>query len=205
MQQKKNPDSVSSTSQTDQGTINQPCIHGSLSFDQEFLPALWYLLVDRIAPKLCCRYPSPLEQMFQAAVREVSREDGDLDRAVLWLQEIVTNVSVEEMIFEQAGQLLNIIEWRRVYHPSWFKPGVRGRRLKPGKCSAHISHAMVLLQTGADEDAVDLTKRILDSSEVASDDQNLVYLIRAAVFICSGEVAKGEEEFSSITRKTLRD
>ncbi len=168
---------------------------------QEFLPALWYLIADRIAPKFCCRYPSPLQQIFQAAVREVSRDDGDLDRAVSWLHDIVTNAPADEMIFEQAGQLLNIIEWRRTYHPSWFAPGSRGRRLKPGRCSAYISHAIVLLQTGSDKDALDLTEKILDSSEPASDDQFLVYLIRAAIFICNGEIAKGETELARITRK----
>ncbi len=202
MQQKKDPESDLTSPVTDQGTGEQMGITIGNEI-QELLPALWYLLVDRIAPKFCCRYPSPLQQIFQAAVREVSREDGDLDQAVSWLHDIVTNVPAEEMIFEQAGQLLNIIEWRRTYHPSWFSPGSRGRRLKPGRCSAYISHAIVLLQTGADKDALDLTEKILDSSDPASDDQHLAYLIRAAAFICSGEVAEGEAELARITRKNL--
>ncbi|WP_319578554.1 hypothetical protein [uncultured Methanospirillum sp.] len=202
MQQKKDPESKTPVSDIDQDAADQTGISVN-SPVQEFLPALWYLLADRIAPKFCCRYPSPLQQIFQAAVREVSRDDGDLDRAVSWLHDIVTNAPAEEMIFEQAGQLLNIIEWRRMYHPSWFAPGSRGRRLKPGRCSEYISHAIVLLQTGSDKDALDLTEKILDSSEPASDDQFLVYLIRSAVFICSGEVAKGEAELARITRKNL--
>jgi hypothetical protein len=203
MQQEKRLKSDPSSPFADPQIGKKAGVSGTLSAEQELLPVLWYLLADRIAPQLCCRYPSPLEQIFKAAVREVSHNDGDLDKAVTLLQEIFKNTSAEEMIFEQAGQLLNIIEWRRTYHPLWFVQGGKGRRLKPGKCSAYISHAMVLLQTGSDDEALELTKKILDSSEPESDDAYLVYLIRAAVFICKGEISQGETEFACIISKSL--
>ncbi|PWR72721.1 hypothetical protein [Methanospirillum lacunae] len=203
MQQEKSHKSDLSSPFVDQETGKKAEVPSTLSIEQEFLPVLWYLLADRIAPQLCCRYPPPLEQIFKAAVREVSYNDGDLDKAVTLLREIFRNASAEEMIFEQAGQLLNIIEWRRTYHPSWFVQGCKGRRLKPGKCSAYISHAMVLLQTGSDDEALDLTQKILDSSEPESDDEYLAYLIRTAVFICKGEISHGEAEFAYIISKSL--
>lgn len=162
MQQEKNHKSDPISPFTDCDTGKRVEVPDALSAERELLPVLWYLLADRIAPQLCCRYPSLLEQIFKAAVREVSHNDGDLDKAITLLQEIFKNTSAEEMIFEQAGQLLNIIEWRRTYHPLWFVQGGKGRRLKPGKCSAYISHAMVLLQTGSDDEALNLTKKILD-------------------------------------------
>lgn len=203
MQQEKNHKSDPSSHSSDCKTGQRAGVPDTLSAEQELLPVLWYLLADRIAPQLCCRYPSSLELIFKAAVREVSHNDGDLDKAVTLLQEIFKNSSAEEMIFEQAAQLLNIIEWRRTYHPLWFEQGGKGRRLKPGKCSAYISHAMVLLQTGSDDDALDLTKKILDSSRPESDDAYLAYLIRTAVFICMGEISQGETEFACIFTKSL--
>ncbi|MDD1727887.1 MAG: hypothetical protein LUQ50_02310 [Methanospirillum sp.] len=170
----------------------------SHSFTLEFLPSVWYLLADRIFPQLCCRYPPPLYGLFLEAVREVSRQDGNLDLAVAYLQDIVTSAPSDGILFEQAGQLLNIIEWRRTCHPTWFPSGMKGYRLKPGKCSPYITHAMVLLQTGEDDEALSLAEKIINSSDPGSDDRWLAYLIRTAVFICMGEITIAEKELNQI-------
>lgn len=160
-----------------------------------FLFDLWFLMAGRIAPQLCCTVPPPMHQKFQAALHEVALQNGDLDRAVDFLHEIVTRVPPDWMVFQQAGQLLSIIEWRRTYHPSWFSQSVRGQRLHAGKCGPYIAQAMALLQSGADDEVLTLTSTIIERSAADSDDRRLALLIRAAVLICGGDTEAGEEEF----------
>jgi len=160
---------------------------------------LWYLMAGRIAPQLCCRYPPLLYRVFQAALREVARGDGDLDLAVQYLRDIILDAPPDEMIFQQAGQLLNIIEWRRKYHSDWFSANIRGQMMKPGHCAPYVAKAMALLETGADEEAIDLTGKIIGKGKSDSDDIRIAHLIRAAIFICSGEIEVGEDEFRQIS------
>jgi hypothetical protein len=169
----------------------------------EYLFDLWFLMAGRIAPQLCCRITPPMHGLFQAALHEVARNDGDLDLAVRCLHDIIAHAPTGWMVFQQAGELLNIIEWRRTYHPVWFSPSVRGKRLKSGRCGPFIAQAMALLQAGADDDALDLTQMIIEKSDDNSDDKRLAYLIRAAVLICRGETAAGEEEFVRAENCTL--
>jgi hypothetical protein len=170
---------------------------------ENLLVSIWFLLADRIAPSLCCRYPSSLQTAFLAAVRQVSHKDGDLDLAVQYLHDIIVDAPPESMVFMQAGQLLNVIEWRRRYHPGWFPPGSRGTWFKPGHCAEYISRAMVLLQTGADETALDLTTRILNDPSADLGDVGLARLIRAVLFICTGEIDSGETEIIRIRSESL--
>lgn len=161
-----------------------------------YLPDLWYLMAGRIAPEVCCRYPLPMERAFKAAIREVSKADGDLDLAVRYLHDIIVQAPCEWMVFEQAGQLLNIIEWRRSYHPAWFSPLIRANRLKLGICGPYVAQAMALLEAGAYDETLSLTAKIIEKSDGESDDLRVAHLIRAALFICAGEIARGEGEFS---------
>ena len=169
------------------------------NYRSAYLIDLWYLMAGRIAPQTCCRYPPPMQRAFQAAIREVSREQGDLDLAVQYLQDIVIDAPPEGMVFQQAGQLLYIIEWRRKYHPEWFPANTRGQRMKPGICAPYIARAMALLETGADEEAVNLAEKIIGRGRSESDDIRIAHLIRAAIFICSGDIDAGEEEYIQIS------
>jgi hypothetical protein len=164
-----------------------------------YLPDLWYLMAGRIAPQICCRYPNSLQRSFTAAVREVSKRDGDLDQAVRLLHDIIIQVPCDWIVFQQAGELLNIIEWRRTYHPGWFHPNTRGNRLKLGACGSFVAQALALLESGSDDEAVALTAKILKKGDAESDDPKIAHLIRAALFICSGEIARGEEEFCQVS------
>lgn len=171
----------------------------------DLLVSIWFLIADRIAPSLCCRYPPPLHRFFLAAVREVSRKDGDLDLAIRYLHEIIVSAPPEEMIFEQAGQLLHVIEWRRRYHQAWFPRGQRGTRIRPGTCGPYISRSMVMMQTGNDMAALDLTDRILSSPHADIGDRNLARLIRAAIHVCEGEVDAAESDISAILSESSID
>ena len=162
--------------------------------DSPYLFDLWFLMAGRIAPQLCCINPPPLYHVFQAALREVSRQEGDIDLAVQYLHEIVTNASPEGMVFQQAGQLLNIIEWRRRYHSRWFSSDLKRRRMKPGKCGPYIARTMALFQAAADDEALDLCGKIIEMSDSGSDDRRLAHLIRVAILICTGEIDAGEDE-----------
>jgi hypothetical protein len=172
-------------------------------YDQSlfFLIDIWYLMAGRIAPQLCCRYPPPMYRTFQAAVREVSKEKGNLDMAVQYLRTIILNALPEEMVFTQAGQLLSIIEWRRKYHPEWFPSHIRGHTRKFGICAPYIAKAVVLLETGFDDEAIDLAGKIIAKGDMGSDDTRIAYIIRAAIFICSGDIDAGEHEFRQVFTK----
>lgn len=164
----------------------------------DLLVSIWFLIADRIAPSLCCRFPPPMHRIFLAAVREVSRKDGDLDLAIRYLHEIIVAAPPEEMIFEQAGQLLHVIEWRRRYHQEWFPRGQRGTRIRPGTCGPYISRSMVMMQTGNDTAALDLTARILASPHADPEDRNLARLIRAAIHVCDGNTDIAESDILGI-------
>ena len=69
----------------------------------DYVPDVWYMIAGRIAPPYCCTNPSPVHTIFKKALFEVSRQDGDIDEAVRLLQEIVSHVPPEWMVFEQAG------------------------------------------------------------------------------------------------------
>lgn len=167
-----------------------------------YLFDLWFLMAGRIAPQLCCINPPPLYHAFQAALREVSRQEGDIDLAVQYLHDIVAIASPEGMVFQQAGQLLNIIEWRRTYHKQWFSSNMKRRRMKPGKCGPYIARTMALFQAAADEEALDLSGKIIEKSDSDSDDRRLAHLIRVAILICTGEIEAGEDELRHIDNLT---
>ena len=135
-----------------------------------------------------------------AAVREVSREDGDLDLAVVYLHDIISNAPSGWMVFEQAGQLLNVIGWRSSYHKEWFGPDRKVRSFKPGRCGPHVAHAYALMQAASDDEALELVSRIVSEGEPESDDILMARMIRASVLICQGRIEEGEDELRMIIR-----
>ncbi|QXO95992.1 hypothetical protein KSK55_06325 [Methanospirillum purgamenti] len=164
----------------------------------DYVPDIWYMIAGRIAPPICCTNPTPFHRAFSMAMIEVSKKDGDLDRAVSLLQEIIASVPPEWMVFEQAGQLLNVIGWRTQYHKEWFPPDRKVRSFKPGVCGPHVAHAYALMQTGADDDALHLVSRIIHEGVPGSDDIYMASLIRTAIYICQGRIDMGEEELRLI-------
>ncbi len=167
----------------------------------DYLFDVWFLMAGRIAPQLCCTNPPPIHRLFLAAVHEVARDVGDIDRAVNYLHEIVTTAPPEWMVFQQAGQLLSIIEWRRKYHPVWFSSDLKRRRVRPGRCGPYIARAMAFLQAGSDSEAMELAGKIIRTGDSGSDDRRLAILIRAAILICSGEADAGEAELQRILER----
>ncbi len=164
----------------------------------DYVPDVWYMIAGRIAPPLCCTHPSPVHQIFKKALYEVSKQDGDIDEAVRLLQEIVSHAPPEWMVFDQAGQLLNVIGWRISYHKEWFGPDRKVRSFKPGRCGPHVAHAYALMQTAADDEVLELVSRIISEGEPGSDDIHMARLIRASVFICQGNIEEGEDELRII-------
>lgn len=168
------------------------------SIETESVAEVWLMITGRIAPELCCRYPGPAYLAFRQALREVSRKDGDIDQAISILGEVLSVSPPGGMVFDQAGQLLNVIGWRTRYHPGWFSPGRITRRVHPGRCGSHVAHAYALMQAAADEEAMDLTSRIVKEGVQGSDDIRMARLIRASIHICQGNLDAGEEEFQLI-------
>lgn len=166
---------------------------------------LWHLMAGRIAPQICCQNPPPMYRLFQAAIREVAREKGDLDLAVEYLKEIVSDAQPEWMIFEQAGQLLNIIEWRKKYHPNWFSPNTPGKRMRSGLCAQYIAKAMAFLEAGSDSNALEITEKIIERGVSGSDDIVMAHLMRATIFICSGDIDTGEAEYRESVQMGVSD
>lgn len=163
---------------------------------------IWFIIAGRIAPELCSKNPGAVHTLFRRALREVSRKDGDIELAIDILHDIVSIVPPEWMVFDQAGQLLNVIGWRNRYHPGWFNPDIKRNKMRPGRCGPHVAHAYALMQAAVDEEALDLTSRILNEGEENSDDIHMACLIRAAIFICQGDIESGEEEFLKIVSLT---
>jgi len=132
------------------------------------------------------------------ALHEVSRQEGDIDRAVSLLQDILKNVPPDWMVFEQAGQLLNVIGWRLQFHNEWFSPKKKVHSFKPGICGTHVAHAYALMQAAHDAEALTLAHRIIREGEANSDDLRMARLIRAAILICQGNIEEGESELNLI-------
>lgn len=160
----------------------------------DYVPEVWYMIAGRIAPPLCCTYPPPAYRIFRMALAEVARKDGDMDRAVSLLQDILEHVPPEWMVFDQASQLLNVIGWRNAYHRDWFASDRKVTSFKPGTCGPHVAHAYALMQSASDEDALSLIDRIIAEGTPDSDDILMARLIRAAIFICQGHIEEGEHE-----------
>ena len=170
--------------------------------DEEVVAEIWFMIAGRIAPELCCTIPPPDYQIFRKALHEVLKKDGDLDKAVFLLNKIITTVPDHWMVFEQAGQLLNVIGWRKKYHPGWFDQDLKRRSLHPGRCGQHVAHAYALMQSGADDDALTLTSEIISKGDEGSDDIRAVRLIRAAIYICQGDYEAAEDEIRRIESYT---
>ncbi len=160
---------------------------------------LWYLMAGRIAPPLCCTSPPPAFLLVRQAIREIGEKNGDIDQAVLILRDLISSCPSEGFVYEQAGQLLNIIGWRQKYHQEWFSRDVHGTRLHTGRCGQHIAHALALMNTGSDDEAMELSGRIIREGTPGSDDITIAHLIRAAIQICTGEIDAGETELALIS------
>ncbi len=160
----------------------------------DYVADLWYMIAGRIAPPFCSAHPSFLHQLFQKALNEVSKQDGDMDIAVQLLQKILLTSPPEWMVFDQSGQLLNVIGWRITYHKDWFASDHKVHRFKPGKCGRYVAHAYALMQAAADDEALDLVAQIIERGDPGSDDVRIARLIRAAVRICQGQIQEGEDE-----------
>jgi len=166
---------------------------------QDFVPDVWYMIAGRIAPPLCCTRPAPVHQVFRKALFEVSKKEGDIDEAVRLLQDILLHAPPEWMVFDQAGQLLNVIGWRNSYHKDWFEPNRKVHSFKPGRCGPHVAHAYALMQAAVDDEALGLVSRIISEGEQDSDDVHMARLIRASICICQGRIEEGEEELKMLS------
>lgn len=167
-------------------------------YDHDYVPDVWYMIAGRIAPPFCCTKLSPAHQIFKKALFHVSRQDGDIDEAVRLLREILSHVPPEWMVFEQAGQLLNVIGWRSKYHKDWFGSDRKVRSFKPGRCGPHVAHAYALMQAANDDEALELAYRIISEGDPGSDDIQMARLVRASIYICQGSIDGGEDELRMI-------
>ncbi|PWR70282.1 hypothetical protein ACKUB1_10060 [Methanospirillum stamsii] len=163
---------------------------------RNYVPDIWYMIAGRIAPPFCCSIPPIPYRVFQMAMGEVSKKEGDIDRAVSLLHDIIANVPPEWMVFEQASQLLNVIGWRNTYHREWFSSDQKVSSFRPGTCGPHVAHAYALMQAAVDEDALSLADRIIRESIPYSDDYRMARLIRISILICLGRIDEGEQELS---------
>ena len=164
---------------------------------------LWFIMAERIAPPLCCTNPPPMLRLFREAVHEMA-PGGDMEKAVEKLTVVVSHADPASSTFSLAGQLFNIIDWRRTYHPEWNTQheGLSGMRL--GACGSYVARAMAMMQVAQDDDALELADKIIarkvehKRQESQNDDLKMARLIRAAVFICKGDIVQGEEEFVQV-------
>jgi hypothetical protein len=171
--------------------------------NRQTLFELWFIMAERIAPPLCCTNPPPMLRMFREAVHEMA-PGGDMEKAVEKLTIVVSHADPASSTFSLAGQLFNIIAWRRTYHPEWntLHEGLSGMRL--GACGSYVARAMAMMQVAQDDDALELADKIIarkveqECQESQNDDLKMARLIRAAVFICKGDIVQGEEEFVQI-------
>jgi len=172
--------------------------------NRQALFELWFIMAERIAPPLCCTNPPPMLRLFREAVHEMT-PGGDMEKAVEKLTIVVSQADPASITFSLAGQLFNIIEWRRTYHPEWNTLHEKLSEIKPGKCGSYVAQAMAMMQIAQDSDALELANKIIarnmeheDDQELKSDDLKMARLIRAAVLICRGDIVQGEEEFVHI-------
>ena len=171
--------------------------------NRQALFELWFIMAERIAPPLCCTNPPLLLRLFREAVHEMA-PGGDMEKAVEKLTVVVSHADPASSTFSLAGQLFNIIDWRRTYHPEWntLHEGLSGMRL--GECGSYVARAMAMMQVAQDDDALELADKIIarkvehEDQKSQNDDMKMARLIRAAVFICKGDIVQGEEEFSQI-------
>ena len=160
---------------------------------------LWFIMAERIAPPLCCTHPPPMLRLLREAVHDMA-PGGDMERAVQKLTIIVSKEDPASAIFSLAGQLFNIIEWRRTYCPEWSTLHEKLSNIKFGKCGPYVAKAMTMMQTAQDADVLSLADKIIaqhvaQHEHGADDDLKMVRLIRAAVLICRGDIVEGEAEF----------
>ena len=90
----------------------------------DIVAEIWFIIVGRIAPELCSKNPGVVHTLFRRALKEVSRKDGNIEVAIDILHDIISTVPPEWMVFDQAGQLLNVVGWRTRYHPGWFNQDI---------------------------------------------------------------------------------
>ncbi len=164
-----------------------------------FVADVWFLMSGRIAPALCCTNPPPDYLYFKKALQETGKQDGNLDYAIEILRDLLTQVSLDSLVFIQASQLLNVIGWRRKYHPEWFSMHTLVNHFKSGKCGPHVAHALAMLATGSDDELLKLTQKIIERGNPESDDLIIARLVRACVLICRGDIDDGENELNYIS------
>ena len=171
--------------------------------NRQALFELWFIMAERIAPPICCTNPPPMLRLFREAVHEMA-PGGNMEKAVDKLTTVVSQADPASITFSLAGQLFNIIEWRRTYHPEWNTLHEKLSEIKPGECGSYVAQAMAMMQIAQDSDALELADKIIarnmdqDEQEPQNDDLKMARLIRAAVLICMGDIAQGEEEFAHI-------
>jgi len=171
--------------------------------NRQALFELWFIMAERIAPPICCTNPPPMLRLFREAVHEMV-PGGNMEKAVENLTIIVSQADPASIIFSLAGQLFNIIEWRRTYHPEWNTLHEKLSEIKPGECGSYVAQAMAMMQIAQDKDALELAEKIIarnmdqDCEEPQSDDLKMARLIKAALLICMGDIVQGEEEFVQI-------
>lgn len=157
---------------------------------------LWFIMAERIVPPLCCTHPPPMLRLLREAVHDMA-PGGDMERAVQKLTIIVSKEDPTSVTFSLAGQLFNIIEWRRKYCPEWGTLHEKLSDIKSGKCGSYVAKAMTMMQIAQDADVLSLADKIIQHVQEpeADDDLKMVRLIRAAVLICRGDITEGEAEF----------
>ena len=171
--------------------------------NRQALFELWFIMAERIAPPLCCTNPPLMLRLFREAVHEMA-VGRDMEKTVEKLTIIVSKADPASSTFALAGQLFNIIEWRRTYHPEWSTLHEGLSDIRPGKCGSYVARAMAMMQVAHDEDALELADKIIarymagESQELQNDDLKMARMIRAAVLICRGDIKEGEEEFSEV-------
>ncbi|MDR2855192.1 MAG: hypothetical protein LBV40_03420 [Methanomicrobiales archaeon] len=171
--------------------------------NRQALFELWFIMAERIAPPMCCTNPPPMLRLFREAVHEMA-PGGDMEKAIEKLTVVVSHADPLSSTFSLAGQLFNIIDWRRTYHPEWntLHEGLSGMRL--GECGSYVARAMAMMQVAQDGDALELADKVIarnvehEHQASLSDDLKMARLIRAAVLICRGDIVQGEEEFGLI-------
>jgi hypothetical protein len=172
--------------------------------NRQALFELWFIMAERIAPPLCCTNPPPMLRLFREAVHEMA-PGGDMEKAVEKLTIVVSQADPASITFSLAGQLFNIIEWRRTYHPEWNTLHEGLSQIRIGECGPYVAQAMAMMQIAQDSDALELADKIIarnmeyeEEQGLQNDDMKMARLIRAAVLICRGSIVQGEEEFVQI-------
>lgn len=162
------------------------------------LVELWIIMADRVSPQLCCIHPAQFTTMVQEAVRLFSPFRNETDEAVKNLEYVIERAPTDSYVFRQAGEILNIINWQKKYHPDWNAEPHQLRHIRSGRCGRTVAHALALMQAGSDDEVLELTEKILNEGDPHSDDMRMARLIRAASCICNGEPDEGEKELEML-------